>query len=63
MTSIVRPAKFDFRNRERQARHTFGQSIIEAAERALDEQTEDAPRLVREVKVRLDAQRQNESER
>ncbi len=63
MTNIVRPAKFDFRARDRQARHTFGQSIIEAAERALDEQTEDAPRLVREVKVRLDAEKHRESDR
>lgn len=63
MTSVIRPAKFDFRNRDRQARHSFGQSIIEAAERALDEQTEDAPRLVREVQVRLDAERQREGER
>lgn len=63
MTSIVRPAKFDFRARDRQARHTGAQGVIEAAERAFEECAEDADRLCREARQRIQSERQREGER
>lgn len=63
MTSIVRPARFNFRNRDRQARQTGTQAVIEAAERAFEDQAEDADRLCREARQRIQSERVRESER
>lgn len=60
MTSIVRPARFNFDARKRQHRHSVTQGVIEAAERAIDDQSEDADRLVREARERIQSERMRE---
>jgi hypothetical protein len=63
VTSIVRPARFNFRNRANQARDTATQGVIEAAERAFEECAEDADRLCREARERIQSERMREGER
>lgn len=62
MTNIIRSARFDFRARDRH-RQTGTQAVIEAAERAVEEQSEDADRLCREARERIQSERLRESER
>lgn len=63
MTSVVRPARFNFDARKRQHRHSVTQSVIEAAERAAEEQPDDTERLCREARQRVEQERRLGAER
>lgn len=57
MTSIVRPPMFNPRARHQQ-REKGLQAACEAAERAIEERSEDEARLVREARQRIEQDRE-----
>ncbi len=62
MTSIVRPVMFNPRARHQQ-REKGLQSALEAAELAIDDMSDDAERLCREARQRVEQERVREGER